>query len=120
MGDARGALRERSGAFGAWRGEPRAPAGQGLMRRGEALEYFKILAAPEPFAQPFGFVGPHPAEPRPERLDQFHLIAQLDNALAKSVQIDRIGRRPIGWNTPPRAAIAIGQLGGDGRKVERI
>src|SRR5262252_2882419 len=92
MRDTRGALRQRSGAFGAWRGEPRAPARQRLMRRGKVLEHFKVLAAAEPLAQPFGFFSPHPPEARPERLDQFHLVAQFDDALAKPVQIDRIGR----------------------------
>ena len=48
---------------------------QRLMRLGETLEHFQILTSAEPVAQPFGFVGPHPAEPRPQRFDQLDLIA---------------------------------------------
>ena len=120
MGDARGALRQGGGAFGAGRREPRTPMRQRLMRSGEPSQHFEILAAAEPFAQALGFLGPHPAEARPQWLDQFHLIAQLDDALAQRVQIDRIGPRPVSGNAPPCAAITVGELRGDARKIERI
>src|SRR5262252_3161829 len=65
MGDARRALRQVGGAFAAGRRQPRTPARQRLMRRREPLEHFEVLAAAEPFAQPFCLLGPHPAEARP-------------------------------------------------------
>ena len=38
---------------------------QRLMRPSEPLEYFEVLAAAEPVAQPLGLLGPHAAVPRP-------------------------------------------------------
>ena len=104
--DACGALREFGRALGAGRCQPRAPMRQRLMRPGEPLEHFEILAVAEPVAQPLGFVGPHPAEARPQRLDQFHLIAQIDDALAQRVQIFGARQRPVGRNALARAAVA--------------
>src|SRR4029077_583239 len=49
MSDARGALRQGGGAFGAGRRQSRAPMRQRLMRRGEPPEHFEILAAAKPF-----------------------------------------------------------------------
>src|SRR5262249_40498208 len=101
MRDACGALRERSGAFGTWRREARAPARQSLMRRGEMPEHFKVLAATESFAQPFGFLGPHPAEPRPEWLPPLPL-GRAVRQRAGETRANRLGRPPS--NRPECAA----------------
>ncbi len=76
---------------------------QRLMRFGEPHEHFEVLAAAEPVAQPFGFVGPHAAEARPQRLDQFHLVAQIDDALAQRVQIRRRSAADQSAGMRPRA-----------------
>ena len=69
---------------------------QRLMRRGEPLEHFEILAAPEPVAQPLGFFGPHAAEARPQRLDQAPSGSEIDDALAQRMQIVGARLRPVG------------------------
>ena len=93
--DARRALRQLSRAFaGGWR-QLRAPMRQWLMRPGQPLEHFEILALAKPPAQPLGFLGPHFAKARPQRLDQFHLVAQIDDALAQPMQVVGAGQRPV-------------------------
>ena len=83
---------------------------QRLMRCGEPLEHFEILAAAEPFAKPLRLLGPHPAEARPERLDQFHLVAVNDHETAQLVALLEVAVRAgeIQVADPERAAEAIG------------
>ena len=108
-------------AFGAGRRQARAPMRQRLMRLGEALQHFEVLALAEPAAQSLGFVGPHPAEARPQRLDQLHLIAHVDDALAQRVQFRGAGVRPVLRNAAgARCGRLSAELRCDRGKIERI
>src|SRR5208282_4722935 len=118
--DARGAVRQFGGVFGAGRRQPRAPMRQRLMRLSEALENLEVLTAPEPVAQPFSFLGPHAAVTRTERLAQLHLIAVIDDALAQMMQVLGARLRPVGRNTTPRGAIAGRQARRDRAEFEWI
>ncbi len=90
------------------------------MQAGEPPQHFDILALPEPAAQPFGFLGPHLAETRPQRLDQLHLVAQVDHALPQFVQLLGMSQRPFIRDALAGAPIAVSQLPGNRREVERI
>ena len=107
-------------ALGAGRRQPRAPMRQRLMRPGEPLEHCEVLAFAEPVAQPLGFLGPHAAEARPQRLDQLHLVAMIDDAPAQRMQIFGARQRPVGRNALARAAVADGELRRNRGEVERI
>ena len=93
-----------------------APVRQRPMRLREARQHGEVLARPEPFPQPLRFADPDFAEARPERLDQLHLIAVHDNALAQGVQLFRVRRRPILRHGAPDAPVAVAE--GDRNLVE--
>ena len=63
------------------------------MRRREAAQHREILERAEPVAQPLRLRDPQPAEFRPQRLDQFHLVAVRDHAAAQVVQHLRLDLR---------------------------
>ena len=67
---------------------------QRLMRRRLRGEHFEILILAEPGPQPLRLVDPDARESRPDRLDQFHLVAMLDHAAAQFVQILAFGLVP--------------------------
>src|SRR5215471_20119419 len=64
-------------------GQARAPTGKRLMWFGQSPQYHEVLVSAEAVAQPLRLGNPHPHELRPQRLDEFHLIAMLDHALAE-------------------------------------
>ncbi len=64
------------------------------MRSGEFGEHREILTGAEPVAQALRFLRPDFSKPRPERLNQIHLVAMLDDAPAQVVQVFRLGIGP--------------------------
>ena len=82
-------------AHGDHRREARAPRRQRLMRCGKRGENDEILIVAEAVAQSLRLAGPQFPEPRPQGLEQIHLIAVHDDALAQAVQmlVVVLGRR---------------------------
>ena len=75
--------------------QPRAPTRQRLMRLGVARQHREVLILAEPVAQLLRLPHPAPPEPRPQRLDELHLIAMHHHALAQLVEVMRAGRPPV-------------------------
>ena len=69
--------------------QPRAPTRQRLMRLGVARQHREVLNLAEPVAQLLRLAHPASPEPRPQRLDDLHLIAMHHHALAQLVQLMR-------------------------------
>src|SRR5262249_32437158 len=68
---------------------------QRMVRRRHVGEHREILVGAEPLAQPLRLGDPDLADLRPQRLDQLHLVAVLDHALAQLVQLLGRGLPPI-------------------------
>ena len=92
--------------------QPRAPARQRLMRLGIARQHREVLILAEPVAQLLRLAHPAPPEPRPQRLDDLHLIAVHHHALAQFVQVVRAGRPPVVRNEVARPPIVLAQAFG--------
>jgi hypothetical protein len=83
------------------------------MRRGQAAEDDEILVGTETFAQPLRLRHPQPAETRPGRLDELHLVAMLDHPPAQPVEVFRGGVFPGFGPRPPRPPVVTGQRAGE-------
>ena len=68
---------------------------QRLVRLGVARKHREVLNLAEAVAQLLRLAHPAPPEPRPQRLDDLHLIAMHHHALAQFVQLMGAGRPPI-------------------------
>ena len=104
-GDARGRFRMLGLAIGDERQQARAPRRERLMRLGQMHQHREILERAEPVAQALRLVDPDAPEPRPGRLDQFHLVAMLDHAAAQFVQIVGVRAAPIVSGSALRARL---------------
>ena len=83
------------------------------MRLGQMHQHREILERAEPVAQALRFVDPDAPEPRPGRLDQFHLVTVLDHAAAQFVQIVGVRGFPFLRQRFARALVSHGQAVGE-------
>ena len=79
------------------------------MRRGKVTQDRQVLAGAELIAQALRLLRPDASEPRPERLDQIHLVAVLDHPPAQIVQMLGVHARPVVGHQLACAAVGGGQ-----------
>ena len=86
------------------------------MRLRQTGQQREILILAQLRAKPLGLFDPHSAHPWPQWLDQFHLIAMLNDALAQLVDFLGCCQGPIFRNAPPRPPVSCGEARGQIRK----
>ncbi len=75
--------------------QARTPARQRLVRLGIARQHREVLNLAESVAQLLRLAHPAPPEPRPQRLDNLHLIAVHHHALAQCVESCALAARQL-------------------------
>jgi len=95
------------------RREPGTPRRQRSMRRGQSGEHDEVMVRAQTFAQPLRLRYPQLAQARPHRLDEFHLVAVRDDALAQLMQLFGLRLRPCGGQHAPRPPVLAGKLAGE-------
>ena len=79
------------------------------MRLGVARQHREVLVLAEPVAKLLRLAHPASAKPRPQRLDQLHLVAVHHHALAEIVQVIDAGGAPVLGNRVAGALVMLAQ-----------